>query len=273
MNEVFRRRLIGLAVLLVLAFVLSLLLPKDDASTATGDAAATTVSLADSVPLPSPDTAPVPPPSRAEPASQGAASISAAPAAISDLHEEAAAARKPAPAAEAATAAAPSATKHPMAALKLSPTVSAPAAKPEPEKKPKAVAAAPTPTKPVVATPKPDPAWSPPKPRLAESVAGTPPAAPAPAKAAATSAAAAGWYVQIGSFSDAGKAETILSLLRKIGYKGEISKTVSASSGATLYRVRLGIFANEAAAKQAQDRVARQGYPQARVVSETGAAK
>jgi cell division protein FtsN len=76
------------------------------------------------------------------------------------------------------------------------------------------------------------------------------------------------WYVQIGSFADTGNAQTTLSLLQNIGYHGESSKIVS-GTGATLYRVRLGPFPTETVARQAFDKVSRQGYPQARVLSET----
>lgn len=75
------------------------------------------------------------------------------------------------------------------------------------------------------------------------------------------------WYVQIGSFSDTGNAQTTLSLLQNIGYRGESAKIVNAA-GATLYRVRLGPFPTETVARQAFDKVSRQGYPQARVLSE-----
>jgi cell division septation protein DedD len=72
--------------------------------------------------------------------------------------------------------------------------------------------------------------------------------------------------VQIGSFSDQDNARTILSLLQNAGYHGD--STPFDAKGKTLYRVRLGPFANEAAARQAQDKVAHQGYPQARALSE-----
>lgn len=287
MNEVFRRRLIGLAVLLVLVFILSLLLPKDDDANAPGEPASTTVSLVDATPLATPDPAPAPAPeSTADAAEAASAATTPAPPAtppipaptsapaISDLHEEAPpvpAPRKPAPDEAGPSTVTPSATPH--TALKLAPTVSTPTAKPDPAHGPKSAAPAaaptPSPSKPAPALHA-DAALSPPKPKLAESVAKAPVSAPAPAAIAPPPAA--GWYVQIGSFSDAGKAQTILSLLQKVGYKGEISKIVSAS-GATLHRVRLGAFASEALAKQAQERVARQGYPQARVVSEGGSGK
>ncbi len=77
------------------------------------------------------------------------------------------------------------------------------------------------------------------------------------------------WYVQIGSFADAGNAQTTLSLLQNIGYHGETSKIVNAAK-TTLYRVRLGPFPTEAAAQQAYGKVTRQGYPHARVLSEPG---
>jgi len=90
----------------------------------------------------------------------------------------------------------------------------------------------------------------------------------APVKAPpAASSAAPGWYVQVGSFSDAGKASTILGLLGNAGFKGEVT-SVQTAAGATLYRVRLGRYDNEAAAKQTLALVSHQGYPTARVVHE-----
>ncbi|MCK9383603.1 MAG: SPOR domain-containing protein [Nevskia sp.] len=73
--------------------------------------------------------------------------------------------------------------------------------------------------------------------------------------------------MQVGSFSDAGRAQTILGLLSNVGHKGEVSTVVTAQ-GQTLYRVRLGRYDNEAAARQALATVSHQGYPAARAVHE-----
>jgi cell division protein FtsN len=105
-------------------------------------------------------------------------------------------------------------------------------------------------------------------PRLATTVQAPPP----PSAPVTTAAQAKLWYVQIGSFSDQGNAQTTQNLLQNIGYRGESQQTTGAG-GNILYRVRLGPFPSEAVAQQALDKVTHQGYPQARVLSEAAAAK
>ncbi len=276
MNEVFRRRLIGLAVLLVLLFVLSLFLPKDDvlSSSSGGDAPSTTVSLGD-VEIPAPAvSAPIAAASQDAVASgpQGPAERPVVPApAISDLTASAPEVSKseaaPKAAAEKRLAADVPAQGASSSTLKLSPTVSAQNAKSSAAAKSSEVVIKPVAPK-AAEIAKPEPPLSPPKPKLAESVAKAPVASPSPV----VSPQAAGWYVQLGSFSDPGKAETIISLLQKVGYKAESSKVIN-NAGVTLYRVRLGVFSTEAAARQAQEKVSKQGYPQSRVVSERPAGK
>jgi len=279
MNEVFRRRLIGLAVLLVLLFVLSLFLPKDDvlSSSSGGDAPSTTVSLGD-VEIPAPAvSAPIAAASQDAVASgpQGPAERPVVPAppapAISDLTASAPEVSKseaaPKAAAEKHLAADVPAQGASSSTLKLSPTVSAQNAKSSAAAKSSEVVIKPVAPK-AAEIAKPEPPLSPPKPKLAESVAKAPVASPSPV----VSPQAAGWYVQLGSFSDPGKAETIISLLQKVGYKAESSKVIN-NAGVTLYRVRLGVFSTEAAARQAQEKVSKQGYPQSRVVSEGPAGK
>ena len=246
MNEVFRRRLIGLAILLVLVFVLSLLLPKDPGEKDGGDALSTTVSLVDHPA--EPNAAPLAAPENSSPAAESA---------TPDASPE-----KPTAIANDSPKAAETIAGNPPPALKPSPRAALV------EQKPSAAKAAPAPPKPIE-TPRPETRPAPPKPKLAEAVAT--PAPPAPLTLPPPTTTAAAWYVQIGSFSDEGKATTILSLLRNIGYKGEVSKIVT-GAGATLHRVRLGAYPSEAAAQQVQEKVVRQGYPQARVVDE-GAVK
>ncbi|MDP3295748.1 MAG: SPOR domain-containing protein [Nevskia sp.] len=224
MNEVFRRRLIGLAVLLTLAFLLSLLLPgaptRDEVEPSTSvslSGESLQVTEADAVPPPDDYTSPQPPPdSQADAAASGAPS-SADDVAISDMSSTEAdasgSADKPAPA----------------------------VSKPAPAAKPPAS----------VATPKPKPATV-----LAS------PTKPVPADKPA-----AGWYVQIGSFAEAGSATTIVSLIGKQGHRGQISK-ITGANGKTLHRIRAGPYPTEAAARSAQVWLATQGYRQTRVVSE-----
>lgn len=265
MNEVFRRRLIGLAVLLALAFLLSLLLPGAPAREELEPS--TTVSLSGEILQVTEADAVPPPDDYTSPDVAAAAKDGSKPAgpevAISDLSdprrdedrepEPPPAAPKPAvdktpavkaPVAKPVTPAAP--PPAPGTSLKLAPKVT----KPEPD--PKQAAAEPSPRPPAqVVTP---------KPRLAESVA-------KPPSAADDKAAGGNWFVQIGSFSELGTATTIASLIRKLGYRGEVSK-ISGKNGRTLHRVRAGPYPTEAAARSAQARIATQGYPQARVMSE-----
>lgn len=284
MNEVFRTRLVGLAVLLAALFLLSLLLPKDEALAPSTPA--TTVSLVEplaaggtsapaapmspaleaSTPVPSPVPPPAPP-------------VREAPA-ISALADEV-------PTVEHAS---PPPAAHAPATPPIAAAAKRAVAKPE---KPQADKPAPAPAKPAsapsraVAEKSPADKAKPAKPQKAEvlaAAAAAPTSAPAvaaaraptagkgqdvPAAAAKAPPASGGWFVQIGSYSDAGNAETIASLVKPLGYRVDEARIVG-SGGKTLYRVRLGAFASEAEARQAQQRVARQGYPQSRVVSEPG---
>lgn len=254
MNEVFRRRLIGLAVLLVAAFLLSLLLPRDETPSGSPDVPSTTVSLVDagSAP-PTPEAAP-------PPATDAAAGPASTPAST------------PAPAA----APTPTPTSTPTPTVEISDLSESGTAAPAPSKPEPKVAPPPRPVPAPVAPTKPAAKPTLEKERTPAAAPGKPADSPKPAPAAPKPAEAAPkppsnvslvWYVQVGSFADRGKADTILSLVEKLGYKGEVSRTTSAS-GATLNRVRLGPFASEAAAREAQARIARQGYPQARAVPE-----
>lgn len=257
MNGLLRQRLVGLAVLLVLVFLLSLLLPgKPDSSEAEPS---TTVSINGEQVLTEADA--VPPPDDLLPEPIDAAGSEApppadAPVAISDVASLAEpdatpGTAKPAPAA-------------PSAALKLSPKVGVHRGQDVAEPKP-AAKSTDKPVEKLPAKPADKPADKPPavaavtpKPKLAESVT------KAPAKAAE---AAAGWYVQIGSFSDAGSAQTIVTLLKKLGVPAGITR-IKGVKGNPLNRVRAGPYASEAAAKAAHARIAKNGYPQSRIVQE-----
>ncbi len=236
MNEVFCRRLVGLAVLLALVFLLSLLLPGTPAREEIEPS--TTISLSGE-PLQVTEADAVPPPDDytrddgtavAESGIRVDKPASAAPEIpISDLSgSEAAVATEPPP------------------------QLSAAAKSPAPIEAVKSAGALPATKPPVqVVTP---------LPKLSESLA-------KPPRPAADNSIAGTWYVQIGSFSELGTATTIVSLIRKQGYRGEVSK-ISGAKGKTLHRVRAGPYPSEAAARSAQARIATQGYPQARVVSE-----
>jgi cell division protein FtsN len=99
------------------------------------------------------------------------------------------------------------------------------------------------------------------------AVTAKPAVATPPIAAESRPAAGTVWYVQIGSFAEAGNAQTTLSLLQNIGYRGE-STRIASSAGKALFRVRLGPYPTEPVARQALDKVSRQGYPQARLAAE-----
>jgi len=243
MNDTFRQRLVGLAVLLVLVFLLSLLLPGKP--TPEEAEPSTTVSITGEQLLTEADAVPPPDDLPPEPITDaGAESLPPAEAtvAISDVGsavEPELPQPKPAPA-------------PPSTALKLTPKVGASRSQDVAEPKP---SAKPSPAKPpVVATVTP-------RPKLAESVAKPPPPAPK------TAAPAAGWYVQVGSFSEAGSAQTIVTLLKKIGVSASVTR-IKGVKGNPLNRVRAGPYASEAAAKSAHAKIAKNGYPQSRIVQE-----
>lgn len=286
MNEVFRTRLVGLAVLLSALFLLSLLLPKD--AVPEGGSAETTVSLVE--PLSGAERVSAPQPAAASESAPPAPAPPAPPSATREAPAISALADET-PVVEHASAAAPAA-----APLPRPPPATPPAPKPAVVAKPEKPVAAKGPVetakaekppaeKPKAEKPKaeqPKPAAStasvsPPRPVAAEpgkSAAAKPAAAAkapeVPAPVAKAPASGAGWYVQIGSYSDPGNAETIVSLLKPLGYRIESARIVGAAKQ-PLYRVRLGAFATESEARQALQRVARQGYPQSRVVSEAAA--
>ncbi|MDB5985862.1 MAG: hypothetical protein JWR16_915 [Nevskia sp.] len=261
MNEKFRQRLLGLIVVLALLFALTWLLPRQagngdgavpstvvplaslSTGASSGGSAADTLGDAEGAPQ-------LPPDERSPPGESAQTTAAPADAQAPTPTPSERAAVKPA-----AATAAPSKAKPP------APPVVAKADKPatlptvkadKPETAPKIASTTPS----NASTPA--PASSPPPP---------PPLSAAVAKAAAAAPDAKVWYVQIGSFADQGNAQTTLSLLQNVGYRGEAA-AAQGPNGNTLYRVRLGPFPTEALARAAQDKVAHQGYPQSRAVSE-----
>lgn len=240
MNEVFRRRLVGLAVLLVLLFLMSLLLPGapareelEPSTTVSLSGEVLQVSEADAVP-PSDDFTG----SESPPPAGGARPVAEPPQiAISDLSSP-------------ATEVADSDRKPGQRSAPVPPK----AAQAAPVPAPKAPAARATVEAPV--PPAPAAKAKPKSPTAAESHPAGPEMPGAPT-----------WYVQIGSFSEQGTASTIASLIRKQGYRGEVSR-ITGAKGKTLHRVRAGPYPSEVAARSAQARISTQGYPQARVVAE-----
>lgn len=244
MNGLLRQRMVGLAVLLALVFLLSLLLPNAPKSDAISPS--TTVSVsgeqvlteADAVPPPD-DMLPEPVADQLPPAEPSVA--------IADVEASIAPAAAPAaslPASVDPASASPDGVRQPpkRAALRSQDTVEPkPQAKPhdKPHEKPKSpVASAVLPT--------------PPKPKPAEP------------KSVPT---AAGWYVQVGSFSDAGSAQDIVTRLQQVAIAATVTR-ITGVKGNRLNRVRAGPYASEAAAKSAQAKIAKNGYAQARIVQE-----
>lgn len=268
MNDTLKRRLIGLAVLLVLAFALSLLLPHSWPESGEQGVPSATVPLAvnpgandgTNPPQAAASETPAGQPSAASPAP--VAGNASEPTPVSAI-DSSAPPLPPAPAPKPAAAPPPAMPKPEVSQAKPAPPkpVTPPPAPPVTHK-PSLAQAKPAP----VAAPPPAPA---PKPAPAPSIAPkmvTSIQAPPPA-AAASSAAGRTWFVQIGSFADQGNAQTTLNLLQNIGYRGE-SQPINNAAGKTLYRVRLGPFPSEGAGQQALAKVTHQGYPQARLLSE-----
>lgn len=236
MNEAFRRRLIGLAVLLSVAFLLSLLLPgapvpeeAEPSTTVSLSGETLQVTEADAVPPPDDYTAPESAANQDAPSSGDETAISDLSGDQDDMPSEQLPEHPPKPSVE----------------------VAKPAATPGPPVTKPAVPAAKPAAPPALPKAKPTP----------------PPASAAKPAVADKSKAAATWFVQIGSFAEAGTATTIVGLIGKKGHHGQISKIVGAN-GKTLHRVRAGPYPTEAAARSAQARLATQGYPQTRVLSE-----
>jgi DedD protein len=266
MNDTLKRRLTGLAVLLVLVFALSLLLPHSWPESGETGVPSATVPLAvnpggaDDATPPSPATAAqTPGAQQSAPPPVQTASTASEPTPVSAIDMAAPQPEaQPAPTHAPKPAAAPApAPPKPEVSHEAKPAPPKPAVVPPPVMpKPSLTLAKPTPPQPApVLKPTPPPVT----PRLATSIQVPPPPA----------AAGRIWFVQIGSFADQGNAQTTLNLLQNIGYRGE-SQPISNASGKTLYRVRLGPFTSEPAGQQALDKVTHQGYPQARLLAEEG---
>ncbi|MDE2149885.1 MAG: SPOR domain-containing protein [Gammaproteobacteria bacterium] len=78
-------------------------------------------------------------------------------------------------------------------------------------------------------------------------------------------APAAAWWVQVASFSNAHSADKVLASVKPAEMHGEVASAVVGRH--TYYRVRLGPFKSGAAAEQARQHAAAQGFPHARVLA------
>lgn len=74
------------------------------------------------------------------------------------------------------------------------------------------------------------------------------------------------WFVQLGSFSDIANARQLLKKFEPMGFKGVIAPIESAKG--TLYRVRLGPFKDRAGGESALARTAEQGVAEAKLVQD-----
>lgn len=256
MDEALKRRLVGAAVLLGAAFLLSLLLPKPVEKGANGSGV--TIDLnAPVVPPEDPFAAPAPLPAPTPGTAEAPAST-----------EIAAATPEPELPVEAPQVDTPVDPDEPLDAPQPEPEKPAPV-KPEPAKpvatKPEPVKA--EPVKPVVTKPEPPkpapvkPEPPKPAPMKAEPPKPAPvaPAKPVPAPATAAKPqpvpAPAGnkpsiWYVQAGSFTDINNARKELD---RLGGKGIIAPVETAAGIA--YRVRLGPYASKEKAITERDRL------------------
>jgi len=264
MNDKLKQRLAGAAVLLVATFVVVSLLPTPEQAAHPGDVEIVTIPLHDVVSAPPPSTTDaVVPSTLAAPApAEGGTVASAAgdggvPAddgvdeggeagssgdddAVDEPPPEA---RKPVRLAlEPALKPEP---PHAPADTAATTVAAAPAAKPETAPKP-----ASTPAKPVV-TPAPVTTVKPVVPATLPAA----PSAPAPAQR---------WYVQVGGFADIDNARKVQANLKSAAQPNLLAP-VETGKG-TIYRVRAGPYASEAAAQQALDKVKALGYPGSQLV-------
>ncbi len=73
-----------------------------------------------------------------------------------------------------------------------------------------------------------------------------------------------GWYVQLGGYATAASANAALSQASAAGHSGTVQMTMKDKK--KLYRARIGPFASNAEAKQAQQAVAQLGFADARMI-------
>ncbi len=156
-------------------------------------------------------------------------------------------------AAPGAAAAATTSTAKPAETPAATPPASTPdAASAKPPGKPNLLAMAEDPSK--AKTPTPTPTSTP---KAATTKPVTPPPAAKPAPAAAAPAAKgndAGWFLQFGAFSTKGAADSVVRDLKGKGY------TASAVSSGTLFKVRMGPYADRAEADKMVGRLTKDGY-------------
>ncbi|WP_020650292.1 SPOR domain-containing protein [Solimonas variicoloris] len=273
MDDKLKRRLAGAAVLLLVAFVIVSVLPTPEQAAQPGDTDVVTIALHEVVnPEPPPPSATATPATiAAAPADAGVATPAgedgegAAETVISgddDAGADTGDAQKPLPAGpdETAKKVAPPAAPGTAPPAKAGGKPDA-ASAPKPSTEPKAVE--PKATEPKAVEPKatePKAVAKPAEPRP------TPAAKPAvPDPAVAKPAAVGSWFVQVGGFADIGNARQVQARLQTLGQPSILSPTET--SKGTLYRVRAGPYAGREPAQAALDKLAGNGYPDAKLIA------
>ncbi len=266
MDEALKRRLVGVLVVAVVVFIISLLLPHPGTVKTDGNNQRVTLDLTGKEPEPM-HTAPTPVPPV----------IAAAPAAANKPPEATSSNDGTPPQIEEppVTSGLPAESmtddEPPAKAQKPADIAVAKPALPPAKPKPATVVAAAAPEKPAPAKAEPKPALKledslKQKPAAAKLDKPADKAAPKPAdktpaavaKAAPAAPAKTHWFVQVGAFTDIAKARQALDKLGSKGLKGIISPLDSAKG--TLYRARIGPLASRDQAKQAQDQAAKLGF-------------
>lgn len=284
MDEAMKRRLVGVLVIVVVVFVISLMLPHPGTVQTDENNQRVTLDLTGKAPEPLHATpTPVPPVIAAAPASNEpkpdtppATDSSTAsrpdelPVAGNNMPAESMTDDEPPPKPEKPAEAAISKPAEPPARPKSEVATAAPTSE-------KSAAAAKAETKPslklenslkqksVATTPPKPPEKTAPKTVARAPEAGTKSTPLIPSKAVGASGSKH-WFVQVGAFSEVAKAHQVLDKLAANGLKGLISPLDS--SKGTLYRARIGPFASHDQAKQAQDRAAKAGYGGSSVIED-----
>lgn len=280
MDEAMKRRLVGVLVIVVLVFLISLLLPHPGTVKTDGNNQRVTLDLGGkepeelhTTPTPVPPViAAAPAPTEPKPASaenNGPPPQIEEPPVSNNLPAESMTDDEP-----------PQPPKPQKPAEVASPKPATPTAKPKPETAVAAAAEKPAPAKvenkpaqkvedslkqkPVAAAPAKPAEKTPPKPAAKPPVEVAKAAPPAAKPAAAPGKSR--WFVQVGAFTEVANAHQVLDKLNAKGLKGLISPLDSEKG--TRYRARIGPFATRDLAKQAQDKAAKLGYAGSSVVED-----
>ncbi len=262
-----KRRLVGVLVIVVVVFLISLMLPHPGTVRTDENNQRVTLDLSGKEPeVVHMTPTPVPPVIAAAPSAAVAkpdqdnapAKVEEPPVVSSSLPPESMTDDEPPPPPKSKPAdVAPAKPKSETVVAAATPEKPAPAkpeSKPKPAQKPEDSPK----QKPAVATADKAAEKTPPK-VVAKTPAAPAKAMPVPAaKPAATPGAKTHWFVQVGAFTEVANAHQVLDKLGANGLKGLISPLDSAKG--TRYRARIGPFATRDQAKQAQDRAAKLGY-------------